>query len=81
MRWIFTIQPLVFGQQRLFLNRDIALGQPHLAAKLFLRGDTMAETTEATPVVNSRRIVEEYVEFARRNGASARATLRLDGSS
>ena len=29
----------------------------------------MPETTESTPVINSRRIVEECVEFARRNGA------------
>ena len=29
----------------------------------------MAETTKITPVVDSRRIVEEFVEFAKRNGA------------
>ena len=29
----------------------------------------MPETTETTPAINSRRIVEECVEFARRNGA------------
>ena len=31
----------------------------------------MAETTETTPVVNSRRKVEEYVEVVRRTGARA----------
>ena len=53
-----------------------------------LRGNTMSETAGTTPVMSSRRIAEECVEFARQNGAcpsqedptvlvNRRATLRI----
>ena len=38
----------------------------------------MAEATKITPVVDSRRIVEEFVEFAERNGARAYQVDRKD---
>ena len=38
----------------------------------------MAETTETTPVVNSRRLVEEYVEAVRRTGARVCQTGQTD---
>ena len=38
----------------------------------------MTETTETVPVVNSRRTVEEHLEFARRNGANSDQLCQLD---
>lgn len=38
----------------------------------------MPETTETTPAINSRRIVEECIEFARHNGVSTPEIDQID---